>query len=81
MLGLIELFVVLTFGIGWAVIELVGLRLDRQRKERAAAGVPTPPAPPAEPGLSDRSGASGTVGAPSPRAPGTGRARGSHGSP
>jgi hypothetical protein len=33
-LGLIEMGVVLMFGIGWGVLELVGLRLDRKRKER-----------------------------------------------
>ena len=35
--GLIELFVVLVFGIGWGVIELVALRLDRQKAERERA--------------------------------------------
>jgi len=40
--GLIELFVVLLFGVGWGVIELVALRLDRQKaeRERAAAAAP-----------------------------------------
>jgi len=40
--GLIELFVVLLFGVGWGVIELVALRLDRQKaeRERAAADAP-----------------------------------------
>jgi len=33
-LGFIEMGVVLMFGIGWGVLELVGLRLDRKRKER-----------------------------------------------
>jgi hypothetical protein len=33
-LGLIEMGVVLMFGIGWGVLELVGLRLDQKRKER-----------------------------------------------
>jgi hypothetical protein len=32
-LGLIEMGVVLMFGVGLGVIELVGLRLDRKRKE------------------------------------------------
>jgi hypothetical protein len=27
--------VVLLFGVGWGVLELVGLRLDRKRKEEA----------------------------------------------
>ena len=45
MLGLIELGVVLTFGIGWAVLELVALRRDRRKQERAAAKAPKPPAP------------------------------------
>lgn len=31
-LGLIELFVVLAFVLGWGILELVGLRLDRQRE-------------------------------------------------
>jgi hypothetical protein len=35
-LGLIELFVVLLFAVGWGVIELVALRLDRERARRAA---------------------------------------------
>jgi hypothetical protein len=34
-LGLIEMGVVLLFGVGWGVLELVGLRLDRKRKEEA----------------------------------------------
>jgi hypothetical protein len=33
-LGFIEMGVVLMFGIGWGILELVGLRLDRKRKER-----------------------------------------------
>jgi hypothetical protein len=32
-LGFIEMGVVLLFGLGWGVLELVGLRLDRKRKE------------------------------------------------
>jgi hypothetical protein len=32
-LGFIEMGVVLMFGLGWAIMELVGLRLDRKRKE------------------------------------------------
>jgi hypothetical protein len=32
-LGFIEMGVVLMFGLGWAVLELVGLRLDRKRKQ------------------------------------------------
>ncbi len=31
-LGFIEMAVVFMFGIGWAIMELVGLRLDRKRK-------------------------------------------------
>lgn len=31
-LGLIEMGVVLMFALGWAILELVGLRLDRRRK-------------------------------------------------
>ncbi len=33
LLGLIEMFVVLGFLVGMAVLELVGLRLDRRRAE------------------------------------------------
>jgi hypothetical protein len=33
-LGFIEMFVVLMFAAGWAVLELAGLRLDRKRRER-----------------------------------------------
>jgi hypothetical protein len=32
--GFIELFVVLGFLVVWGVLELVGLRLDKQRRER-----------------------------------------------
>jgi len=32
--GLIELFVVLLFALGWGVLELVALRLDRRKEER-----------------------------------------------
>ena len=31
-LGLIELVVVLMFAVGWGVLELVALRLDRRRR-------------------------------------------------
>lgn len=46
-LGLIEMLVVLLFGVGWGILELVGLRLDRKKREaaeRAAreAGEPPP---------------------------------------
>jgi len=30
-LGLIELLIVLLFALGWGILELVGLRLDRER--------------------------------------------------
>ena len=36
-LGLLELFIVLGFVVGWGVLELVGLRLDKRRREREAA--------------------------------------------
>ncbi len=36
-LGMIELFVVLMFGLGWAVLEWVVLRMDRRRREAGAA--------------------------------------------
>ncbi len=32
-LGFIEMGVVLMFGVGWGILELVGLRLDRKRKQ------------------------------------------------
>jgi hypothetical protein len=32
-LGLIEFGVVLMFGLAWGIMELVGLRLDRKRKD------------------------------------------------
>jgi hypothetical protein len=34
-LGLIELLVVLLFALGWGILELVGLRLDRERASAA----------------------------------------------
>ena len=34
-LGFIELFVTLMFVLGWAILELVGLRLDKRRREEA----------------------------------------------
>jgi hypothetical protein len=37
MRGLIELAVVFSFVIGWAVLELVGLRLDKTRAQQKAA--------------------------------------------
>lgn len=37
-LGLIELLVVLLFGLGWGILELVTLRIDRRKaRERARA--------------------------------------------
>lgn len=41
LLGLMEMFVVLAFGVGWAVLELIGLRLDKKRRET----VERPPPP------------------------------------
>jgi hypothetical protein len=32
-MGLIELIVVLLFAVGWGILELVTLRMDRRRKE------------------------------------------------
>lgn len=37
MRGLIELAVVFTFVIGWAVLELVALRLDKSREQQKLA--------------------------------------------
>jgi uncharacterized membrane protein len=37
-LGMIELFVVLMFGLGWAVLEWVVMRMDRRRREAGSAG-------------------------------------------
>jgi hypothetical protein len=46
-LGLIELFVVLAFFIGWGVIELVARRYDRKREaERSAAAESSSENPP-----------------------------------
>jgi hypothetical protein len=44
-LGFIEMGVVLMFGLCWGVLELLGLRLDRKRKEesernKSSAGPP-----------------------------------------
>jgi hypothetical protein len=36
LLGLLELFIVLGFALGWAVLELVGLRLDQRRRREEA---------------------------------------------
>ena len=35
-LGLIELFVVLLFALGWGILELFTLRLDKRRKAQAS---------------------------------------------
>jgi len=41
--GLIEFFVVIAFAIGWGILELVGLRMDRKRDaEKANLDVVTP---------------------------------------
>lgn len=37
-LGLIELFVVLLFALGWAIVELVALRMDRRRRQAREDG-------------------------------------------
>ena len=44
-LGLIELFVVLAFGLGWGILELVALRIDRRRgaEKRACRAGESPP--------------------------------------
>ena len=39
-LGFIEMFVVLAFALGWGVLELVALRMDKQRAARAAETEP-----------------------------------------
>jgi hypothetical protein len=44
-LGFIEMFVVLAFALGWGVLELVALRLDKQR-EKAVKLAKGPGAPP-----------------------------------
>ena len=36
-LAFIEFFIVIAFVLGWAVLELVGLRLDRKRREEDEA--------------------------------------------
>jgi hypothetical protein len=35
LLGFMELFVVLAFALGWAVLELVALRMDKRRQAHA----------------------------------------------
>jgi len=35
LLGLMELFIIFAFVLGWAILELVSLRLDKRRKEEA----------------------------------------------
>lgn len=34
-MGFLELLIVLGFALGWAVLELVGLKLDRKRRQAA----------------------------------------------
>jgi hypothetical protein len=48
MLGLMEMFVVLVFVLGWGILELYTLRLDKRRREQAEreAGTDQPPAAP-----------------------------------
>jgi hypothetical protein len=36
--GLIELFVVLMFAVGWGILELVTLRMDHRRRAQALDG-------------------------------------------
>jgi len=36
-LGLIELFVVFAFAIGWGILELVCLRMDKRREQQRKA--------------------------------------------
>jgi hypothetical protein len=35
-MGLMEMFVVLAFALGWGILELYTLKLDRKRRERNA---------------------------------------------
>jgi hypothetical protein len=42
-LGLIELFVVLMFVVGWGILELVTLRMDRRRAAEASKDAPRHP--------------------------------------
>jgi hypothetical protein len=35
MMGLIEMFVVLGFALAWGAVELVGMRLDKQKAQAA----------------------------------------------
>jgi len=35
LIGFLELFIVLAFVIGWGVLELVALRMDKRRREQA----------------------------------------------
>jgi hypothetical protein len=43
-LGLIELLVVLLFVLGWGILELVGLRLDKRRWKSESEDPKEPPA-------------------------------------
>jgi hypothetical protein len=47
-LGFMEMFIVLAFALGWAILELVTLRMDKQReKEGNRDGrIPGPPSCP-----------------------------------
>jgi hypothetical protein len=45
MRGLIELALVFTVAIGWGVIELVALRLDKRRAEERTDDPPPPDSP------------------------------------
>ena len=45
-LAFLELFIVLGFALGWGVLELVGLRLDKRRaEEKARASADSKPPP------------------------------------
>jgi hypothetical protein len=48
MLALMEMFVVLAFALGWGLLELYTLRLDKRRREQVEreAGTDKPPAAP-----------------------------------
>ncbi len=36
MLGFLEMFIVLTFALGWGILELLGLHLDKEREQAKA---------------------------------------------
>jgi hypothetical protein len=46
LLAFMEVFIILGFALGWGVLELVGLRMDRRRRELAEAATKVGEGPP-----------------------------------